>query len=78
MGWGMKFFRKKKHLCRHEELKVSQLCWLHAYVTSKHELLYGTITYTKAELHNKDINKKVSINIHFKPNAYNLKERIKY
>ena len=80
-GGGSEFLQREKTLClvlsRHEELKVYQLCWLHVYITSEFELFYGTLSYTKAELKNKEINKRKSINIHLKSNTYNLRERIK-
>lgn len=59
-GQGVKFFKEKKRLCSvlstHEELKVSQLCYLYVYRTDEHELLYGSISYPKAELQNKETN----------------------
>lgn len=73
-GWGVKFFQEKKQLCSplstHEELKVSQLCYLHVYRTSEHELPYGSVSYTKATLQNKETNQRKSIDIHLKSNTY--------
>lgn len=73
-GQKLKFFKEKEQLCSvlgtHEEFKVSQLCYLHGYRTAEHQLLFGSISYTKAELQNKETNERKSTDIHLKSNTY--------
>lgn len=56
---------------------MSQMCWLHVYITNECELPCMVQFLTQRLNYKTEINERKSINTYLKSNTYNLKDRLK-